>query len=414
MPIKQNQLRIAHFTDSFYPKMDGIVTFLDNFIGYFSKIGYKIAVFCPTYKNEKEKYFGRNVKIFRLKSLSLRAYKEVKISMARPKTILSQLREFKPDIIHIHTPGPVGILGIMASRRLNVPLIGTYHTLVSEQTGYLFPGGMLGLNKLASMAYQIFLRGKSRKIKEGSILKNIIWKASLKIYKKCEVIIAPSKSIAHLLKRSLKRSIIYVCCGIDLKKFHPKKKYAKAKKLSFLWVGRLSFEKNIDIIIKAFHILDKKGCSDFSLSIVGGGPAKSHLENMAKMYGLESKIHFIGELQGYKLRKIYRKSDVFVTASAMETLGMTILEALASGIPVIAVRKYAVPDIVKDGVNGYLADPYDASSFSEAIIKIARNRSKIPRFGKNGACGLRSLELGVSMRKLETVYINALSSKNSK
>ena len=414
MPIKQSQLRIAHFTDSFYPKIDGIVTFLDNFIGYFSKIGYKIAVFCPTYKNEKEKYFGRNVKIFRLKSLSLRAYKEVKISMAMPKTILSQLREFKPDIIHIHTPGPIGILGIMASGRLNVPLIGTYHTMVSEQTGYLFPGNMLWLNKLARGVYQMFNREKCRKIKNGGILKNIIWGASLKIYKKCDVIIAPSQSIARLLKRSLNHRISYVCCGIDLKKFRPKNKYSTAKKLSFLCVGRLSFEKNTDIIIKAFHILDKKGYSDFSLSIVGGGPAKSRLENMAKMYGLESKVHFIGELQGYELREIYKKSDVFVTASAMETLGMAILEALASGIPVIAVRKYAVPDIVKDGVNGYLADPYDPASFSEAIIKIIRNKSKIPRFGKNGARGLRSLELGASMRKLETVYISALSSKNSK
>ena len=129
---------------------------------------------------------------------------------------------------------------------------------------------------------------------------------------------------------------------------------------------------------------------------------------MAKRYGLESKINFAGEVYGNALKKIYRENDVFVTASTMETFGMAILEALASGTPVIAARKYAVPDIVKDGVNGYLAEPYSAKSFSEAIMKIIKNKSRIPHFGAQGVKIAQKCEIERSMKKLEHMYLKAM------
>jgi len=244
-------LRIAHFTDTFYPNIDGVVTFLDESIHFLSKRGHKIAVFCPKYGKHKEKYFGKNVRILRIRSISLHTYKEVKISITRPKNIFRQLEEFNPDIIHIHAPGTIGLLGILAARKLHVPLIGTYHTLVSEQTYYVSLRNILGLNKLMGKLYSIFKNGKfGKKPKDNSSLKRIIWYISLKMYEKCDVIIAPSKSIADLLKSKLKNNnIFYVRYGIDLKKFVPKKSYNKSETLSFLHVGRLSFEKNIDIII---------------------------------------------------------------------------------------------------------------------------------------------------------------------
>ena len=409
MPINKKPLRIAHFTDTFHPKIDGIVTFLDNSIDYFSKRNNSIVVFCPTYGKQKEKYFGKNVKIFRLRSIHLHTYKEVKIAIARPKKIFQELKDFHPDIIHIHSPGIVGFLGILAARKLHVPLIGTYHTLVSEQTDYFSLGNILGLNKLVAKLYAIFKKEKFRKRpKDDSRLKKLFWYISLKMYKKCDIIIAPSESIADLLKSKLRQNAIsHVCCGINLKKFYPKKSYNDAKMLSFIYVGRLSFEKNIDIVIKAFQIIDKRGI-DFSVKIVGDGPARKYLEGMAKRYGLESKIKFTGEVHGNALKEIYRENDAFVTASTMETLGMSILEALASGTPVIAARKYAVPDIVKDGINGYLAEPYSAESFSEAIMKVIKNKSRIPHFGRQGVKIVQKCELERSMKKLESVYLKAM------
>ena len=402
-------LRIAHFTDTFHPKIDGIVTFLDNSIDYFSKRNHSIVVFCPTYGKQKEKYFGKNIKIFRLRSIHLHTYKEVKIAIARPKKIFKDLKDFHPDIIHIHSPGIVGFLGILAARKMHVPLIGTYHTLVSEQTDYISLGNILGLNKLVVKLYALFKKEKFRKKpKDGSRLKRLLWYISLKMYKKCDIIIAPSESIANLLKSKLRHNAIFhVCCGVNLKKFHPKESYKHVENLSFVYVGRLSFEKNIDIVIKAFQIVDKRGI-DFSVKIVGDGPARKYLTGMVKRYGLESKIEFRGEVYGDALKKIYRENDVFVTASTMETLGMSILEALASGTPVIAARKYAVPDIVKDGVNGYLAEPYSAKSFSDAIIKVINNKSRIPHFGRQGVKIAQKCEFERSMKKLESVYLKAM------
>lgn len=409
MHINKKPLTIAHFTDTFYPKIDGIVTFLGNSINYFSKRDHRILVFCPTYGKQKGKYYHKNVKIFRLRSIHLHTYKEVKIAIARPKRIFQELKDFHPDIIHIHSPGIIGLLGIIAARKMHVPLIGTYHTLVSEQTDYISLGNILGLNKLVAKLYALFRKEKFRKKpKDNTRLKRLLWYISLKMYKKCDIIIAPSESIANLLKSKLRHNAIsHVCCGIDLKKFYPKKCYKDVKTLSFIYVGRLSFEKNIDIIIRAFRIIDEKGIN-FSFKIVGNGPARRYLEGMIKRYGLESKIHFMGEVYGDALRQIYRKSDVFVTASTMETLGMSILEALASGTPVVAARKYAVPDIVKDGINGYLAEPYSAESLSEAIMKVVKDKSKIPHFGRQGAKIVQKCELGRNMKKIESLYLKAM------
>ena len=404
----KKKLRIAHFTDTFYPKIDGIVTFLDNSINFFSK-RHSIMVFCPNYGKHKEKYFGKNVKIFRLRSIPLHTYKEVKIAIARPKKIFQQLKEFKPDIIHIHAPGAVGLLGILAARKLHVPLIGTYHTLVSEQVDYISLGNILGLNKLVGKIYSIFKKDKTRKKpKDNSRLKRLIWYISLKMYGECKVIIAPSKSIAELLKKKLKRNIQYVCSGIDLKKFRPKQSYGRAGTLSFLHVGRLSFEKGIDILLKAFYIVNK-GNSDFKVRIVGDGPARKYLEKMAKDLMLDEKIHFTGKVSDSVLKRMYQENDVFVTASAMETLGMVILESFASGTPVIAVRSHAAPDIVKDGLNGYLAEPYDAESLSKSIVKIINSKHKIPLFGKNGLKTVKDCELEKNMKKLEMIYMRSVS-----
>lgn len=411
MKIAENKkhLRIAHFTDTFYPNVDGIVTFLDDSIHFLSKRGHKIIVFCPKYGKHKEKYFGKNVKIVRLKSIPVFTYKEVKISIARPKKIFQQLKEFNPDIIHIHAPGTIGLLGILAARKLHVPLIGTYHTLVSEQVDYISLGNILGLNKLKGKLYDSFKIEKFRKKrKDKSSLKRIIWYISLRIYEKCDVIIAPSKSIANLLKSKLKKNnIFYVRYGIDLKKFGPKKSYRKSEILSFLYVGRLSFEKNIDVILKAFHILDKKNI-DFSLTIVGEGPARKNLVKMIKSFGLQSRISLTGLIHGQNLRRLYQKNDVFVTASTMETFGMVILESLASGTPVIGVRKYAIPELVRDGVNGYLAKPYDAVSLSNSIMRIIRNRSKIPYFGRNGVKTVQNYEFEKNMKKFESIYVKTV------
>lgn len=268
---------------------------------------------------------------------------------------------------------------------------------------------MLGLNKVAEKINNILKRERPiRNLKDNSLLKKLIWKLSLKIFDKCHVIIAPSQSIANLLRSKLKRDIAYVCSGINIKKFRPKKSYKQAKILSFLHVGRLSFEKDIDIVIKAFHILARKDGIDFSLYIVGDGPARKYLERMVKSYGMESKIHFMGKVSESILKQMYKRCDVFVTASAMETLGMVILEALASGTPVIAVRKYASPDIVKEGVNGYLAKPYDPISLAKAIKKIIKNKSNIPLFGRKGVKIAQKCEFEKNMKKLESIYINTV------
>ena len=400
-------MRIAIFSDTFYPKIDGIVTALMNSISFLSKKGHKIVVFCPSYGKGDEHDFGKGVKVYRFFSIPLLTYKEVKLVFINRGKVMKVLEGVKPDVIHLHTPGFVCAAGIMAAKKLKVPLIGTYHTLVSEQMNYLSPFSILGINwllvklRLKSMSTLDFLKKEDSK----SILKRLGWWISFKIYNKCDVLAAPSDAIRRLLvEKKAKGRKIFLSNGIDLKKFTPKKHYGDGNGLKLLHVGRVSYEKGIDVVIKAVGLTIKRSKEKITLDIAGGGPALESLKELVRKMGLEGNIHLLGRVSDERLKEMYKECDLFVTASAMETQGIVVLEAMATGLPVIGVRKYAVPDLVKDCYNGFLAEPYDDGDFSKAILRMLKDKARIRHYGKNALETARQHELNKCLSKLEKTY----------
>lgn len=407
-------MRIAVFSDTFYPKIDGIVTFILSSIDYLSKKGHKIAIFCPKYKQEGDRKFGKNIEIYRFFSMPLLTYKEVKIVFINMKKLFDVLEKFKPDIIHINTPGSIGIAGARCAGKLGIPLIGTYHTLISEQMSYISPMNLLGINWLLSklgkkdMSTLKFLKKEESK----SFLKKLGWYYSLKVYNYCDVIAAPSKAITSLLKkRNVKGKAIFLSNGIDLKDFRAKKKYERRNGLLLIHIGRISYEKSVDVVIKAVALAMKKSKEKIILNIGGSGPALKPLRKLVKDLGADSNIHLIGWVSGEELKNLYKKADAFITASTMETQGIVILEAMATGLPIIGVRKYAIPDIVEDNYNGFLAKPYDEADLSKAILKMLNNKSKLEYYGKNSLEIARKHELENCMRKLEMTYKEMTAAK---
>ncbi|MBR9700053.1 glycosyltransferase family 4 protein [Candidatus Woesearchaeota archaeon] len=396
-------MRIAIFSDTFYPKIDGIVTFIQHAADYLNKHGHKVLIVCPQYsKADPDVPYAKLIRLF---SVSLPTYKEVKIVLFRFSTLMKGLRAFKPDLIHINTPGSIGVAGIQAARKLGIPVLGTYHTLVSEQMIYVSPMNLLGINKLLGRQpnTSAFLK------KEKSILKEFGWWSSLKVYNRCDMVAAPSKAIVKLLQeRKVKPPAVFLSNGIDLKSFTPKKSYPKRKGLLLLHVGRISFEKNIDTIVKAVEICVKTE-KNIHLHVVGGGPALDSLKKMTEERKLLQYITFHGRVDNKKLKHLYQESDAFVTASPMETQGIVILEAMASGLPVIGVRKYAIPDLVKDHFNGFLAEPYDEKSMTKAILKMVKNRSLLKTYGKNALKTVKEHELNRCMKIVEKTFKSAIS-----
>ena len=301
-------MNIAYFSDTFYPRIDGVVITLLNFIQLLAEKGHKIKLYVPNYKNIKEREFHENISIERYTSFKLIGYPDFRVVIPVLLKIKRSIRIFKPDIIHFHTPGPLGLIGINCAEQYKIPLIGTYHTYLTDFLVCISP------NKKIDESDKIDLP------------KKIVWKLSNYYHNKCDLVTAPSESMRKELKKNgLKAKVVFLSNGLALDAFSSKEKYNKKAKL--LHVGRLSFEKNVDVIkknvdviIKSVAIL-KKEFPDIRLDIVGDGPALKSLKLMIQKLELEKNIRFLGRKEHIKLNKIYKEHDIFITASTVENPG---------------------------------------------------------------------------------------------
>jgi glycosyltransferase involved in cell wall biosynthesis len=377
-------MNIAMFSDSFYPKVDGLTITLLNFIRLLSEKGHKIKLYIPSYGDEKLKNLHENVSLERHISFALIGYPDFRLAMPVPQKISESLKIFKPDIIHFHTPGTLGIIGINFAERHKIPLIGTYHT-------YL-PGFLICISPIK----------KIDKSDKKYLSKKIVWKLSNRLYNKCDLVTVPSESMKEVLEENgLKTRIIPLSNGLNMDDFSSKKRYGN--KCRLLHVGRMSYEKSVDVIIKSVGILSKE-FPDISLSLVGDGPALKSLKLLTEELGIEKNIHFLGFVEHSKLNEVYKEHDIFIIASTIETQGVVILEAMASGLPIIGVNKLAIPDCVKNNINGYITSPFNETEMAEKI-KILYLDSKLRKdFGERSSEMVKEHDVKNTIEKLESIY----------
>ncbi len=425
-------MKIAVFTDTYYPKIDGIVTSIMNSTESLARKNHHIIIFAPTYKEKKDNKLPSNIKVYRFFSLSLFSYKEVKIPIPNISKVFTIIKEFSPDIIHIHAPGTMGLLGVICSKLFDIPCIGTYHTLVSEQIMYLSFRKLTKLDKLVDKIRnnKNFNKKKPSKVNIDSLLKNenikkiidiislkkirdkeigkeMIWNISCNLYNKCDIVTVPSRSIKKaLIKHKVTKPIVVLSNGVDLKRFIPKKDYIIKERTNLLHVGRISFEKNIHEIINVFHDLLKER-SNVTLTIVGDGPALDNLKSQAKSLNVSSKINFTGILMGENLVKSYHEGDIFITTSPMETQGLVVLEAMSCGLPVIGIDRYAIPDLVKHGINGFIAKDPNIRTLKRYCLKLMDNPDLIRQFGEESVRLAKKHELNKVISDLESLYLKA-------
>ena len=390
-------MKIVYFTDTFYPRVDGVGVSISNFCKNFLKNkNNKITIICPKYNNSNDNPKIEGMTIQRIPSLPLFPYKDLRIVLPLLGRIKKIISEEKPDIIHIHSQGPLGYLGILCAKYYRIHCVGTYHTLLTEHLAHIY------LNKYLFS----FLEKKTRlRDKVNQMLRKIIWTINSKIYNQCDLVIVPSKSVKSFLKENgVQRKIIVISNGVDINLFSPKSVYSKnASKI--LYVGRVSYEKNLDLLVnefaKALRNLNDVN-HDIKLTIIGDGPALESVRSLVSSLCIKDKVNFLGTIPNNKLPRYYREHDIFVTASTLETQGLVILEAMASGLPVIAVNKYAIPDSVKDGYNGCLVnDPREIHTKIELMIS---NPELIKKLGKNARKSVKKHDLIKTNNKLESVY----------
>lgn len=315
---------------------------------------------------------------------------------------------FPADVVHIQSPGLMGMYGAIAARYYGVPLIGTYHTLVSEQSMYLNPMRLLGIDRLINRYRKPTKRGTIGALKNVKTKKTwpqkIIQRMTNWFYEKHRIIISPSRRIREtLIEQGVQTPIEVISNGIDLTIFKGSIRPAPPVKPRLLHVGRISFEKNCDVVLRSFALLEKK-LPGATLDIVGDGPALSSLKTMAKNSGIDNKVNFTGFIPRTKLPMLYPYYDLFITASTMETQGLVVLEAIASGLPCVGVDAYALPELIHHGRNGYLARPFDHEEMSRYALSILNEPSRYRFFSANSLKIASEHEINRCAAKLAQVY----------
>lgn len=323
-------MNIAIFTETFVPLTDGIVTRLKHTIDILLEEGHQVVVFAP--ERGLDRYGG--AEIVGLKGAPLLVYPEKQISFPSFR-IGKKIGRFKPDLIHAVNPINIGAYGIYYAKKCGIPLISSYHTNVAAYTHYYRVG----------------------------FLEPVVWSVIRFLHNQSMLNLATSASVVQALRRQGIRRLHLWERGVDRRQFGPAYKNGhmrhrlsdgKPEKLIFLYVGRLGPEKQLE---RLRPMLDLG--PDVCLAFVGDGPARPALEKV--FHGTATT--FLGVLHGRQLAEAYASSDVFIFPSTSETLGLVLMEAMASGLPIIAADSGPTRELLLDEqsgqAGGLLFDPAD-------------------------------------------------------
>lgn len=380
-------MKIAVFSDSYKPYVSGVVNSLDTFGRELRKMGHMLYVFAPAYPGYADDEPG----IFRFLSVAAPTNPDYRLTIPLSPAVGRRLRELQVDVVHTHSPFLMGGLGARAARRLKLPLVFTYHTVYEEYVHY-------------SPVARDLARRLMRRI-------------SKRYCDKCDTVIVPTQAIRDLLRRyGVQTEVVVNPTGIDLSRYENLdrsflrvKHGIPADNRILLFVGRLGKEKNVHFMIRAFaRIADED--DRVTLVMVGGGPEQADLEQLTRDLGLEQRVIFAGPMPPAALPTVYAGADIFVFTSTTDTQGMVITEAMAAGLPVVAVKAYGSGNVVDDGVDGLLTS-VDEAEFASAVVTLLRDTSLFSRLASGTRRKAEELSSTRCAQRLEQVYLAAVEKK---
>lgn len=433
-------MRVALFTDTYLPEVNGAVTSIDAHTRLLGARGHEILIICPRYR-KPILHVVPHVTIQRYRSFSFISNKDTRIALPTMASVASKLRRFRPDLVHVHTPLSIGVIGLATARMMRLPIVETYHTYIPDFMQYLEPQRLLRLDDLQDRVLNslIFermfssgtfhglasLEQKGRRAAEDiaevvrvalgdsapgapqDLTTRFAWQFTRTIYNRADLVLTPSATLQReLVANGVTVPVEHLSNGIDLSIVRPKDSHEATGRL--LHAGRLGHEKNIDVVLKAFAILLERH-PGYTLEIVGDGPARESLERLAERLGIAGSVRMRGFMDRHALGRIYREYDAFVTASTIETQGIVLLEAMAAGLPIAGVRALAIPELVIEGRDGLLVEPGDERALAEALDVLVSDEALRARLGEAGRTDVKPHALESVVTRLEELYERVLA-----
>lgn len=388
------KILIAH--DTYYPDVNGAAYFTFRLAKYLKRAGHEILVIAPSLTRKSYYSVYEGINEFRVWSLPAMVVEDFRfcLPIVIKRKISKAIVKFNPDVIHVQGHFPLDRAVVSIAKKKKIPLVGTNHFMPDNLSHYI-PLPRRAVKKL----------------------ENLAWKDCRRVFEKMDVITTPTKTAANLLyKIGVKKNVRPISCGIDFARYGVekadvdlKKKYKISNKPILLFVGRVDKEKNIDVVLKALPKVLKK--CDLQFVVIGKGGEMENLKALAEGLEVDKNVTFTGFMPNEDLPKFIPLADCFVLACAVELQSIATMEAMLSGLPVVAVNAMALPELVHNGKNGYLFEVGDSEGLAKHLIKIFSNKNLRKKMSDESLKIISGHDINKTIKSFEEVYKLAISRK---
>lgn len=393
-------MKIFYSLEAFYPHISGVTIVTERLATHFGR-DKNFETFIITSSDKGDFLIEKNPKgytVIRLKSLPSIFRKKIRISPFAKISISKVFEKYQPDIIHLQDPVFISQALTTEAFKKKIPVIATQHSSLA------FPLSYLGLPKI--------LKKWTEEIMKKSL--------ALFYNKYVKIVITPSNFIKNeVLKWGVKIPVEIISNGINLKIFKTgrvgleflKEYYLEdfISKPIVLYAGRIDKDKNLEVLIEAIPLVLKEVEANFLF--LGSGDIKEELEQKIKIMGLTSNVRFVGPIQplDLDLPEFYQLASLFVIPSFIEAQSLVTMEAMASGLPVVASNGGALPELVKDNENGFLINPFSKEEFAQKIITLLKDNNLRKRMGKKSLEIIENHSVENTFKKLEKLYLDIIN-----
>ncbi|NOH01574.1 MAG: glycosyltransferase [Chloroflexi bacterium] len=385
MPV--GSLRIGLFTDTYAPQVNGVSISLQLISEGLKKRGHQVTIFAPRFPGYKD----NEPNVMRLPSLKYLNNPPIYVAvLGTPRSTRSLTRRHF-DVLHAHSPASMGLLAYLTASTKRLPLIYTYHTSITDYTHYVkFIGGTRLIKRTAG------------------------WFSAASTNLGDQIIVPSPKFHRLLLEQKVRKPIRVIPNGIDLGSFKAAKKPGSLRNRLgvkpdapiLLSVGRMDPEKRLDFIVDAFVRIAER-LPDAHLVFAGDGGARKDIEAQALTTNVKDRIRFLGMVARADLPDVLHDATVFLSASTTEVHPISVIEAIAAGLPMVAVQDEAFEGMIENDRNGYMV-PLNLEKFADTVANLLCDREKLERFGMHSAGLSEKYSIEGQVKSLEKLYMEAI------
>ncbi|MDH7486039.1 MAG: glycosyltransferase [Anaerolineae bacterium] len=376
-------MRIGIFSNTYKPVISGVVTSISLFRRGLMERGHEVFVFAPTCRGYEDDEEG----IFRYPAIDLPESLNSSLALPFSPRISRLLPTLGLDVIHSHHPIIMGNEAVRVARKLEVPLVFTCHSRYEDFSEYV-PVGQLG-DPLVKMAIRRLVTDYANE---------------------CDLVLCPAQHVRRLLEEyGVTRPMEIVPSPVRLDAFaHGEGGWVRQKhgfgagERVLVYVGRLALEKDISFLLRAFRRVlaqEPRG----RLLLVGSGPEEKHLRRLAEELDIAERVVFAGYVEHVQVPDYLAAADLFVFASWSETQGLSLLEAMAAGLPAVVVRTWATEEMLTPGVDGVLVEA-DEAAFAAAVVHLLRDEEQRAALAQQARRTAQRYSIEACAERLEQAY----------